>query len=108
VFAIFVITPYSVTYDLVVLSAAVSLWCVADARRSGRPVDRYLVLACMAVALLPMLTPAIIVAGLPVSPLVIIAAWCLILGREGVFLRLGDLWPLRKRLDPGAAADAAP
>jgi arabinofuranan 3-O-arabinosyltransferase len=108
VFAIFVITPYSVTYDLVSLSAAVCLWCVADARRSGRPADRYLVLACMAVALLPMLTPAIIVAGLPVSPLVIIAAWCLMLGREGMLQRLGDLWPLRNRLAPGAAADPAP
>lgn len=83
VFATFLITPYSVVYDMASLAAVVALWPLAGTRPGGK-VHRLLFILT---AMFPVLTVFLGLAGLPLTPLVILAAWLAMLQNEGVFRR---------------------
>lgn len=81
-FATTLAVPYLVNYDLIALVAcAVFLTRPNEASVSWR-------YAIIGLAFIPMLMPALGIAGWPVAPLVIAATWLLFLRREGVFSRL--------------------
>lgn len=83
IFATFVMTPYSVVYDMAALAAIVALWPL-EATQPGRKAQRILFVLT---ATMPLLTVVLGLSGVPVTPFVILAAWLLMLHGEGAFTR---------------------
>lgn len=81
-FATTLAVPYLVNYDLIALVAcAVFLTRPTDASPSWR-------YALIGLAFIPLLMPALGIAGWPVAPIVIASTWLVFLRREGVLARL--------------------
>ncbi|MCA1407181.1 DUF2029 domain-containing protein [Ensifer sp. IC3342] len=78
-FATFVITPYSLSYDLVILAAVAAFWPLPGGRPTGMPLKALL----LATAAIPVYMPVLGLAGLPGTPLLILPTWILLLINEG-------------------------
>lgn len=82
ILATFVVTPYSVSYDLVPIAAIGALWPFGNTAAEPRGNLR---IVFWLMALTPMSTPLLGLAGLPVTPLIIAAAWALFAADQGAF-----------------------
>ena len=77
VFATFMISPYSLIYDLGSLTAIAALTVAAaiDAGVTGKSGGLFRLFPLLFVCILPLLTVTFAIADFPISPLVIAAAW---------------------------------
>ncbi|MCQ4634195.1 DUF2029 domain-containing protein [Shinella sp. CPCC 100929] len=82
VFATAMVMPYLASYDLVALVAAAVLWM------DLRPSSLALRFALFCLACVPLVMPLLSLLGWPVAPVVILATWLGLLGRDGALPRL--------------------
>lgn len=79
--ASFLIVPYSVAYDLGALAAFAALWPLGDRPAPSQPLRILLIL----VAVLPIAMLPLGQAGLPITPILLLATYILLLQAESVF-----------------------
>ncbi|MBD9371452.1 DUF2029 domain-containing protein [Rhizobium sp. ARZ01] len=78
IFATFVISPYSLSYDLIALASVAALWPLPGANPPGKALRASL----FAVAIMPILMPVLGLSGWPIASLLIPLAWLLLMRSE--------------------------
>lgn len=81
IFATFVVSPYSLNYDLIAMAAMAALWPLPDTHAPSRVLRASL----LAVTTIPIMMPALGLAGWPIAPILIALTWLLLLRNEAGF-----------------------